>query len=83
MKRFTCCAAVMSLILAFGPAIAEPSDQAAISNLLHSTFNRPEAALRIALLRLTGPCGSHGPLPAKCRLPARLILAGRSRPPSP
>ena len=47
MKLLICCA-VMVLALAFGPAMAETTDHAAISNLLHSTFDRPEATLRIA-----------------------------------
>jgi hypothetical protein len=53
MKLLIRCA-VMVLALAFGPAMAETTDHAAISNLLHSTFDRPEAALRIAPVVVAG-----------------------------
>jgi hypothetical protein len=54
MQLFRRCATVMIFTLAFGSAVAEPTDQAAVSNLLHSTFDRPEAALRVAPVVVAG-----------------------------
>jgi hypothetical protein len=47
------CAAGLLLLLA-GPVLAQTADEAAISELLHTTFDRPEAPLTIAPVVVAG-----------------------------
>ena len=47
------CAAGLLLLLA-GPLLAQTADEAAISKLLHTTFDRPEAPLTIAPVVVAG-----------------------------
>jgi hypothetical protein len=53
MQRLLRCAATLMLLLA-SPALAQTVDEAAISKLLHTTFDRPEAALTIAPVVVAG-----------------------------
>ena len=47
------CTAALMLLLA-GPVFAQTADEAAISNLLHATFDRPEVPLTIAPIVVAG-----------------------------
>ena len=47
------CTATLMLLLA-GPVFAQTADEAAISKLLHATFDRPEVPLTIAPVVVAG-----------------------------
>ena len=54
MKTLAHCVAALILIAALGPAKSQTPDQIAISNLMHGTFDRPDAQLRVAPVVVAG-----------------------------
>ena len=54
MKTMIRCAAALIFLLVVGPALAETADQAAIAGLMHGTFDKPEAPLKVAPIVVAG-----------------------------
>ena len=54
LMKLVCTSLVGLALLAAGPVLAETTDQAAISNLLHGMFDKPNAQLVVAPIVVSG-----------------------------
>ena len=72
--------AVALMLLFLGPALAQTTDESAISKSLHTTFDRPDAPLTIAPVVVSGNHAIAGWTQGDCIKAPSACAAGNSSP---